>query len=37
MSRKETEKLLDDSERLGAITWLVYREKPKGRIMFQQS
>lgn len=34
MSKKETEKIVQDAERLGASAWLVYREKPRGRILF---
>lgn len=35
MSKKETTVLLNDAERLGATAWLVYREKPGGKIIFQ--
>ena len=36
MSKKESIKLLEDAERLGATAWLVFREKPRGRIKFQR-
>jgi len=35
MSKKETIKLLADAERLGAGALLVYREKPRGKIIFE--
>lgn len=36
MTKKETEQIVQDAERLGATAWLVYREKPRGRILFQR-
>ena len=36
MSKKETVKLLDDAKRLGADAFLAYREKPRGKIVFDQ-
>ena len=36
MTKKETERIINDAERLGATAWLVYREKPRGRILFQR-
>ena len=35
MSKKETDRIIEDANRLGATAWLVYREKPRGRIRFQ--
>lgn len=36
MSKKETVKLIEDAQRLGAHAWLAYREKPRGKIMLDQ-
>jgi len=36
MSKKETVKLIEDAKRLGACAWLAYREKPGGKILFDQ-
>jgi Holliday junction resolvase len=35
MSKKETDRIVEDADKLGAKAWLVYREKPRGRIRFQ--
>ena len=36
MSKKETENLIKDAQKIGAKAWLVYREKPRGKIKFDQ-
>ena len=36
MSKKETDRIVQDAERLGATAWLAYREKPRGKIRIDQ-
>ena len=36
MSKKETTVLIEDAKRIGAHAWLAYRDKPRGKVRFDQ-
>ena len=36
MGARERDKLIADAQRIGAHAWLAYREKPRGKIKFDQ-